>query len=110
MSVTVTINGETRQFDDSVSIAVLLTGMGLDPAKIAVERNLEIVSRSQYDATKVSDGDRLEIVAAPEGYLLRPRRVNHSLLAPLRGSLRKGHATFNIQSFRKQAHDTSLRD
>jgi len=62
MSVTVTINGETRQFDDSVSIAVLLTGMGLDPAKIAVERNLEIVSRSQYEATKVSEGDRLEIV------------------------------------------------
>jgi thiazole synthase len=60
--VTLTINGETRQFGDSVSVAALLTGMGLDPAKIAVERNREIVPRSQYDGTLVADGDKLEIV------------------------------------------------
>ena len=62
MSVTVTINGEPRQFEGSVSVAALLAGMGLNPAKIAVERNLEIVSRSQYGATMVSEGDKLEIV------------------------------------------------
>ena len=60
--MTLTINGETRQFDDSVSVAALLTGMGLDPKKIAVERNREIVPRSQYDGTVVADGDKLEIV------------------------------------------------
>jgi thiazole synthase len=62
MAVTVTINGETRHLGGSVSVAVLLTGMGLDPAKIAVERNHEIVPRSQYDGTAVEDGDKLEIV------------------------------------------------
>jgi len=62
MAVTVTINGETRQLDASVSVAVLLSGMGLDPKKIAVERNQEIVPRSQYGETAVGDGDRLEIV------------------------------------------------
>ncbi len=62
MAVTLTINGETRQFDGSVSVAALLTGMGLDPRKIAVERNREIVPRSQYDGTVVADGDKLEIV------------------------------------------------
>ena len=62
MAVTLTINGETRHFGDSVSVAALLTGMGLDPAKIAVERNREIVPRSQYDGTVVADGDKLEIV------------------------------------------------
>jgi thiamine biosynthesis protein ThiS len=40
----------------------LLTRLGLEPAKIAVERNLEIVPRSQYGATALADGDRLEIV------------------------------------------------
>jgi thiazole synthase len=60
--VTLTINGETRQLGGSVSVAVLLTGMGLDPAKIAVERNQEIVPRSEYDGTMVADGDKLEIV------------------------------------------------
>ena len=62
MAVTVTINGETRHLDGSVSVAALLTGMGLDPKKIAVERNREIVPRSQYDATAVGEGDKLEIV------------------------------------------------
>jgi thiazole synthase len=62
MAVTLTINGETRQLGGSVSVAALLTGMGLDPKKIAVERNREIVPRSQYDGTVVADGDKLEIV------------------------------------------------
>ena len=62
MAVTVTINGETRHLGGSVSVSVLLSGMGLDPAKIAVERNHEVVPRSQYEATMVAEGDRLEIV------------------------------------------------
>ncbi len=62
MDVTVTINGEARQLGSSVSVAALLTGMGLDPAKIAVERNREIVPRSQYGQTVVGEGDKLEIV------------------------------------------------
>ena len=40
----------------------MLTSLGLDPAKIAVERNLEIVPRSTYDQVAVADGDRFEIV------------------------------------------------
>jgi thiazole synthase len=62
MAVTVTINGETCHLGGCVSVAVLLTGMGLDPKKIAVERNHEIVPRSQYDGTALADGDKLEIV------------------------------------------------
>ena len=57
MAVTVTINGETRHLGVRERFE-LLTGMGLDPAKIAVERNLEIVPRSQYGVTAVEDGDR----------------------------------------------------
>ncbi len=62
MAVTLTINGESRHLDAPQSISALLTGMGLDPAKIAVERNLEVVPKSRYDQTTVTDGDRLEIV------------------------------------------------
>ena len=35
------------------------------PAKIAVERNLEIVPRSQYDAVMVGEGGRFEVDASP---------------------------------------------
>jgi thiazole synthase len=58
----VTINGEERRLDAALSVCALLTELGLEPAKIAVERNLEIVPRSQYATVSVQDGDKLEIV------------------------------------------------
>ena len=58
----------------------------------------------------VGPGDRLEILSSPEGFLLRPRRVDHSRLAPLGGHLKQGAGTFNLHSFRNQTHDSSLRD
>lgn len=58
----VTLNGEARQLEADTSVRALLTQLGLDPAKIAVERNLQIVPRSTYDQVALADGDRLEIV------------------------------------------------
>jgi thiazole synthase len=62
MSLEVTLNGEARQLGGPTSVRQLLLSLGLDPAKIAVERNLAIVPRSAYDATTLAPGDRLEIV------------------------------------------------
>ncbi len=62
MAVNVTLNGEPRQLDAPTSIYGLLESLGLDPAKIAVERNLEIVPRGAYGEVALADGDRLEIV------------------------------------------------
>lgn len=45
-----------------------------------------------------------------DGVILRPRRIVRERLAPLRGKLRPGHAPFDIQAFREQLHDSSLRD
>lgn len=58
----VTINGEQRELLAPVSVAELLKNLGLDARKVALERNLEIVPRSDYSGTIVGDGDRLEIV------------------------------------------------
>ncbi|HJN23774.1 MAG TPA: sulfur carrier protein ThiS [Rhodospirillales bacterium] len=58
----VTINGEERCFDVSLTVKQLLGQIGIDSRKVAVERNLEIVPRSQYEEVSLGDGDRLEIV------------------------------------------------
>ncbi|MDA1101882.1 MAG: sulfur carrier protein ThiS [Proteobacteria bacterium] len=58
----VVINGENREIPPSLSVAALLQDLGLDASKIALERNLEILPRSAYNNTMMSDGDRLEIV------------------------------------------------
>ena len=60
--ITVTLNGETHPLDGPVSIAGLLATLGLEARKVAVERNEEIVPRSQYTATWLASGDALEIV------------------------------------------------
>ncbi len=61
MGVRLTINGEAREIAAS-TVARLVGELGLDPRKVAVERNLEIVPKSQFEATALSDGDRIEIV------------------------------------------------
>lgn len=57
-----TVNGEMRSFQDVAHVAALVAALGLDARKVAVERNLEIVPKSAYAATALSDGDRIEIV------------------------------------------------
>jgi thiazole synthase len=44
------------------TIAAMLGELGLDPARVAVERNLEIVPRSTFGEVRVEDGDSFEIV------------------------------------------------
>ncbi|ODT87595.1 sulfur carrier protein ThiS [Phenylobacterium sp. SCN 70-31] len=57
-----TLNGETRAFPGVADVAALVAALELDPRKVAVERNLEIVPRSAYAKTALADGDRIEIV------------------------------------------------
>ena len=60
--MTLTVNGESRSFAGVGDLAALVAALGLDPRKVAVERNLEIVPRSAYGRTRLADGDRIEIV------------------------------------------------
>lgn len=57
-----TVNGETREMDGPLTVLGLIESLRLKPAKIAVERNLEIVPRSAYGEVALRDGDRIEIV------------------------------------------------
>jgi thiazole synthase len=56
------VNGEPRSVPGGISIAEMLGELGLDPKKVAVERNLEIVPRSILSEVRVEDGDAFEIV------------------------------------------------
>jgi thiazole synthase len=70
------INGEARTFDGPLTVRSLLAALGLEPAKIAVERNREIVLRSAYDSTAIMDGDALEIVHFIGGGMDAPRNCD----------------------------------
>jgi len=63
----VTVNGRAHRFDEALNVATLIERLELAGKKIAVERNGEIVPKSVHRATRLADGDRLEIVVAVGG-------------------------------------------
>ena len=65
--ITLHINGQPRQFPTAMILVELLDRLELAGKRIAVEKNGEIVPKSQHATTPVSDGDRLEIVVAVGG-------------------------------------------
>ena len=63
-----TINGKSRSFDAATfTVAELVQQLELTGKRLAIERNGEIVPRSQFDVTPLADGDKLEIVGAVGG-------------------------------------------
>ena len=54
------------------------------------------------DALGVGPGDQLELMESPDGFILRPRRIDHSRLGTLRDKIPDGHPPFDIRTFRDQ--------
>ena len=65
--IALTINGEARHFEQALSCSALLEKLELVGKRVAIERNGEIVPRSQFAGCVLQDGDRLEIVVAVGG-------------------------------------------
>ena len=64
----ISINGNIKQFNcENMTISVLVVTLNLVGKRLAIEKNGEIVPRSQFDAILLSDGDKLEIVGAVGG-------------------------------------------
>ncbi len=62
------INGNLKQLDsENVTITALIVTLNLTGKRLAIERNGEIVPRSQFDSVTLRDGDKLEIVGAVGG-------------------------------------------
>ena len=62
MDGTITVNGESRVLLPGQTVGGLLTALGLDRRKVAVERNATIISRSAYDNAVLATADQIEIV------------------------------------------------
>jgi len=60
--ITIIVNGEQRIAQPGSTVSDLLREMGLDSGRVAIERNLEILSRPEWQKTLMQSGDRYEIV------------------------------------------------
>jgi len=61
-TIEVVVNGVARRVPEGFSLDKLLGWLEVDPARVAVERNLSIVRKADWSATEIAAGDRLEIV------------------------------------------------
>jgi len=63
----VVVNGEPRVVDPAMTLADLLSHLGLDPQRVAVECNRLLVRRANFARTSLADGDVLEVVTLVGG-------------------------------------------
>ena len=61
------VNGQSRDVPDGLSVASLLETMDLEPRRVAVERNKQLVPRAQHGETALCESDELEIVTLVGG-------------------------------------------
>jgi thiazole synthase len=62
-TISVELNGEARTVAAGTTVAGLLAELGLEAARVAVERNHDVVPKRDYDQTILATGDHLEVVA-----------------------------------------------
>jgi thiamine biosynthesis protein ThiS len=65
--MTITVNGQKKEVPDRLTVLGLLQFLKIQPERVAVERNLKIVKKDQYDATDIKEGDDIEIVTFMAG-------------------------------------------
>ena len=88
-TISIRVNGEHRRVFAGMTLGGLANELGLEPARVAVERNLEIVPRSTLQGVVIEDGDEIEIVtfvgggdheAAPDSWSVAGRTFTSRLI------------------------------
>jgi thiamine biosynthesis protein ThiS len=64
---TIILNGEEKQIDNDCSIGQLLQNLNIENKRLAVEVNMEIIPRSEFNSHLLKDSDKVEIVQAIGG-------------------------------------------
>ena len=77
--------------------------------KITAKRQVTFPA-AVLDALGVGPGDRIELHEGPDGFLLRPQRIDFTSLAPLHGKIRRDPGTIVQEELRNRPHHPTHRD
>jgi thiamine biosynthesis protein ThiS len=56
------VNGETREVEENTSLPELIASLNLKPEQVAIELNQKVVRRTQWEAIRLQEADKVEIV------------------------------------------------
>ncbi len=62
MEINVTVNGEKQHIAGGTSVSSFLSMINISPQRVAIEYNMEILDKNQFDLVLLKEGDRLEII------------------------------------------------
>jgi thiamine biosynthesis protein ThiS len=71
-AMNILLNGEHKEFASDLTVAALLTELGLKPERLAIEVNGKIIRRATWPSTTLADGDKVEVVHFVGGGALPP--------------------------------------
>jgi len=57
-----TINGEIKENIRALTLKELLEELGITPGRVAVEVNMSVIKKADYESSRIYDGDVIEIV------------------------------------------------
>ncbi|MER0479351.1 sulfur carrier protein ThiS [Streptomyces sp. Edi2] len=66
-TVSVSVNGETREIPGDLTLDRLVATLSQAPAGVAAAVNETVVPRTRWPATPLADGDRVEVLTAVQG-------------------------------------------
>ena len=58
----IVLNGDPFEIAGPITLTALLDRLNVDPRRVAVEHNLNVVKRANYDSTQIQEGDQVEVV------------------------------------------------
>ena len=61
-AISIQVNGEKKELLAGATVRQLLEQLGLNPGRVAIEHNLQILPKAKWEETRVAAGDRFEIV------------------------------------------------
>lgn len=61
------VNGKKLEVPDGATITTVLEELNINPLRVAVQLNLEIIKRERYEETMLKSEDRLEIITFMAG-------------------------------------------
>ncbi len=62
MTITITLNGEAKDLEKTMTVRELVEFLAIKSPAMAVEVNKRIIRKDEFDTVSVADGDRIEIV------------------------------------------------
>jgi thiazole synthase len=93
--IEITLNGQRKTLPQPLSIQDLIERIGLDPSKIAVEVNREVVPKPEHPDRRLQGGDTVEIVTLVGGGSAEQGEASTALIMPVDKRLKIGKFTFH---------------